>query len=145
MTLNKSPVGAERVCCILRPCAIGSPLKRCIRNHTIAPFQQCAPFSNLHEETVKALLEGMADVNARADDGATALILAATEGSTTIVEALLNKGADMKTEFTAPGKIALALAEENGHTLVAELLETHANRVAEVGRRRESMNAKRGA
>jgi ankyrin repeat protein len=73
------------------------------------------------------LLERGADVNARDHDGETALMMAASGGSPEIVQALLDKGADVNAKFTATGKTALTLAEERGHTLIMELLRSRAN------------------
>ena len=49
-----------------------------------------------HAETVNALLEAGADVNARHNDGWNALAFAALEGHTEIVNALLKAGAELK-------------------------------------------------
>ena len=78
---------------------------------------------NLHTETVRVLLEHGADVNARADDGATPLMLAASCGDPEIVQALLDQGADLNGSFVQTGKTALMLAEEHGYAGIARLLK----------------------
>jgi len=78
---------------------------------------------NMHTRTVKALLDLGADVNARAHDGGTALMLAASCGDEEIVRLLLNKGADVSGHYVATGKTAADLAAEKGHTAIIELLK----------------------
>jgi ankyrin repeat protein len=63
-----------------------------------------------------------ADVNAKADTGATALMLAAGAGKTEVVQTLLSNGADVNTR--ANGKTALMLAEEKGHTVIVQLIRS---------------------
>ena len=58
----------------------------------------------------------------KADDGGTALMLAACGGNAEIVRALLDEGADVGGKFTLTGKTALALAEEHGYSAIVELL-----------------------
>jgi uncharacterized protein len=77
---------------------------------------------NGHTKSVKALLEHGADVNAKDNDGCTALILASSSGAVDIVRNLLSRGADLSGRVAQTGKTALALAEENNHREVAELL-----------------------
>ena len=58
-----------------------------------------------HWDVVKSLLEKGADINARADNGVTALMMASYEGAVAVVNLLLNKGADVNDKsnngFTA--------------------------------------------
>jgi ankyrin repeat protein len=61
-------------------------------------------------------------VNVRANDGLTALILAASSGDTEIVRELLNRGADVSGKVVQTGKTALMLAKERDFTDVVELL-----------------------
>jgi ankyrin repeat protein len=78
--------------------------------------------TNIHTDTVNLLLDHGADVNATANDGSTALMLAASCGANDIVRALLSKGAYVTGKFTTNGKTALMLAKEKGYTEIAELL-----------------------
>ena len=79
--------------------------------------------TNMHTDTAKALLDHGADVNLMANDGSTALILAASSGATEIVRDLLSKGADVLAKLTQTGKTALMLAKEKGYTEIVELLQ----------------------
>lgn len=79
--------------------------------------------TNRQTDSVKALLEHGADVNVRANDGSTALMLAAAAGDIEIVRALLSKGADVSGRFTETGKTALMLAKEKGYTDIVSLLQ----------------------
>ena len=63
-----------------------------------------------------------ADVNARTSDGLTPLMLAAKNGRTEIITALLlDQGADVKAK-TDYDTTALMLAAQNGHTETVALL-----------------------
>ncbi len=79
--------------------------------------------TNLHTDSAKALLEHGADVNLTANDGSTALMLAASSGDRDIVRDLLSKRADLSAKFTQTGKSALMLAKEKGYTDIVRLLE----------------------
>jgi ankyrin repeat protein len=68
------------------------------------------------------LLKHGADVNATANDGATALMLAASSGEIESVRALLRSGADLSGRYAQNGKTALMLAKENNHAEILELL-----------------------
>jgi len=71
---------------------------------------------------VRAFLEKGADVNAAAENGATALHWAAAKGSVDIARVLLAAGADV-TRTDAKGLTPLALAEQKGRDEVAALLK----------------------
>ena len=82
-----------------------------------------------HAEAVKALLAGGASVDARQNDGQTALMLAAQTGDyreARTVIALLEAGANplLRTEdgWFFAGDTAKHLAERHGHEQAAELL-----------------------
>ena len=62
-------------------------------------------------------------MNATANDGCTALMLAASAGNSEIVQALLSKGAYVLGKFTATGKTALMLAREKDYTEIVKLLQ----------------------
>jgi ankyrin repeat protein len=64
-------------------------------------------------------------VNVKANDGSTALILAASSGDTEIARELLSRGADASAKLTQTGKTALMLAKEKGYTDIVQLLEAH--------------------
>ena len=82
--------------------------------------------------TVNTLLAGGADVNAIANDGATALILAASSGDTESVRALLRRGAGLGNRYSQSGETALMLAKKNNHTDIVELLSGERVRTAGV-------------
>jgi ankyrin repeat protein len=63
-------------------------------------------------------------VIAKANDGSTALMLAASSGDREIVQELLSKGAEVSAKFTQTGKTALMLAKEKGYDDIVQLLET---------------------
>ncbi len=75
-------------------------------------------------EEVEQLLREGADVNARAGNGMTPLILASWMGHTKVVELLLRRGADVKAK-TNIGSTALKLARERGHKKIIALLRKH--------------------
>ncbi len=62
-------------------------------------------------------------MNVTANDGSTALMLAASSGDSEIVRNLLSKGADVSAKFTETGKTALMLAREKDYTEIVQLLE----------------------
>ncbi len=71
---------------------------------------------------VQALLDAGADVNAKDNNGETALIQAASTGHTETVQALLDAGADVDAEG-AFEMTALMWAKRKGHTEIVELLK----------------------
>jgi hypothetical protein len=74
-------------------------------------------------EKVQALLAQGADVNAKGNDGFTALIMAARYGHTDIVQALLAKGANVNAKHDR-GWTALITAAWEGHTDIVQALLT---------------------
>lgn len=75
-------------------------------------------------EEVEQLLSEGADINARAGNGMTPLILASWNGHTKVVELLLRKGADVNAK-TNIGSTALKLATERGHKKIIALLRKY--------------------
>lgn len=73
-------------------------------------------------EEVKSLLSLGSDVNARYDAAMTPLYWAAQEGQTTIVQLLLDHGADVNGSDLLSGWTALHMAAMYGHDSVVELL-----------------------
>lgn len=77
---------------------------------------------------LQSLLKKGVDVNAKGTNGETALWMAAGAGHTEIVEALLERGADVNVKDKAYGATALYMAAQEGHTnAVKVLLESKAN------------------
>jgi hypothetical protein len=74
-----------------------------------------------HTEIVQLFLEKGADVNAKDNDGWTALMIAAEKGHSEIVQLLLEKGADVNAKDN-DGVTALMFAAANGHTEIVQLL-----------------------
>ena len=70
---------------------------------------------------LERLLNEGADINARAMNGMTPLILASWRGHTKVVEVLLRRGADVTAKSNA-GSTALTLATQRGHKKIIELL-----------------------
>ena len=70
---------------------------------------------------VQALLAKGADVNAKANNGATALMLASQNGHNEVVQDLLAKGADVNAKMT-DGATALFLASLYRHNEVVQAL-----------------------
>ena len=86
--------------------------------------QTCAlPISNC-EEGVRLLLDKGADINARAEDGMTALMHAAGDGYVSLVALLLEKGADMEIS-TGDHQTAWMAAAMRNNIEVVELLRAH--------------------
>jgi ankyrin repeat protein len=76
----------------------------------------------MHYETMKVLLEYGANVNARSDKGGTALMGAASAGDLRIVQALLDKGADLHPRLPETNESAATLAASHGYDEIARLL-----------------------
>ena len=70
---------------------------------------------------VKKLLEEGADINAKDEDGMSALQMASSDGHTDIVNLLLEEGADVNAK-NEDGKTALQMASSNGDTDIVKLL-----------------------
>jgi ankyrin repeat protein len=70
---------------------------------------------------VNDIIKKGADVNARGDDGGTALMLASQDGHTDVAKLLIEKGADVNARKN-DGVTILILASQDGHTDVAKLL-----------------------
>jgi ankyrin repeat protein len=73
------------------------------------------------------LVRAGADINARDDEGYTALAKAAKNGHLPAVQTSINLGADPNTR-TVEGKTALQFAVENGHRDVANFLRSRGAR-----------------
>jgi hypothetical protein len=80
---------------------------------------QAANIGNLNE--INALLAKGADVNAKTNDGSTALMNASQEGHKDIIDALLSKGADANAKMEN-GFTALILASRRGHKDIVDAL-----------------------
>jgi ankyrin repeat protein len=78
--------------------------------------------SNGQVEEVERLLNEGADIDARADNGMTPLILASWRGHAKVVELLLREGADVNAA-TDIGTTALRLATERGHREIIRMLQ----------------------
>ncbi len=89
-----------------------------------ADFIKAAFSGNLLE--VKNLLEKGAGINAKRDNGITALIGASIEGQQEVVEFLLTKGADVDAKVyffgRSGGATACDLADQKGHKEIVKLL-----------------------
>jgi ankyrin repeat protein len=78
-------------------------------------------YASNHSEVVELLLQKGADINARANDGNTALKSAALEGNAEVVKLLLEKGADINST-TQHGNTALRSAAFEGNVDVVKIL-----------------------
>lgn len=71
------------------------------------------------------LLRHGADVNAQAEDGVSALMLAAHAGAPDLVKLLLTAGADVNLRNQHGDSALIWVATEGGHRAIAELLLSH--------------------
>jgi uncharacterized protein len=94
-----------------------------LASHTKLELDRALLVATLMErkDAVKALLDNGAEVDFRASDGRTPLILAAGKGNRDIVELLLQAGADASLTDQA-GQTAQAVAAAKGFNDIAELL-----------------------
>lgn len=77
-----------------------------------------------HTEILALLVEHGADVNAKNNDGWTALMLASQNGHVDVVNCLLSHGADVNAK-NERGATALMAASQNGHVEVVTCLLNH--------------------
>ena len=75
-----------------------------------------------HAQVVEFLIDKGADVDARAPNHATALMMAAKSGHAEVVKLLLEADADTDIK-TADGITALKWAKESGHSKIKEMLQ----------------------
>jgi ankyrin repeat protein len=75
-----------------------------------------------HKETAKALLDRGAEIDSRAEDGRTPLMLAASKGNADLVTFFLNAGADPALTDNS-GATAASLASSKGNAEVTALLQ----------------------
>jgi uncharacterized protein len=75
-----------------------------------------------HTDTVKTLLNNYADPNAIDAEGKTALIRAVEGDHIACIQALLDKGANVKVK-ALDGSTALSVAQQRGNTEIAKLFE----------------------
>ncbi|KAG9397312.1 Ankyrin repeats (3 copies) [Carpediemonas membranifera] len=83
------------------------------------------------EELVRLLLGHGCDVNARREDGATALCIAAEDGDDEVVEMLLDAGADPKLPGPE-GRLPRDIAEGHGHDECVSLVDARVKSGADV-------------
>ena len=81
------------------------------------------------KSTVEMLIAAGANVNARAEKGATPLYWASYEGRTEVAELLIAKGADVNSRQYNEEYTPLHIACRNGHVDTAELLIKNGARV----------------
>jgi uncharacterized protein len=74
-----------------------------------------------HLDVVKELLARKVEINAKRNDGATALIAASFSGQLQVVQLLLAQGADVNAK-TGTGATALIMASQKGHLEVVRAL-----------------------
>ena len=102
----------------------GTPFADTINNDLDADLIKAAFSGELQE--VKRLLEKGANVNAKRDNGITALMGASIEGHQEVVELLLAKEADVDAKVYffghTSGATACDLASEKGHKEIVKLL-----------------------
>jgi len=97
-------------------------LERSLHLRKVPDSVLCAAASNGHVEVVRVLLEdGRCNIDARTDDGSTALWIAALQGHNDVVQKLVQHGADVNA-CTHDGRSALYAAAYRGHAKVVETL-----------------------
>ncbi len=77
---------------------------------------------NTNKQVTQFLLDNGADVNARDEDGWTALMWASTYNSRQVIQLLIDKGADVNTKDNNYGRTPLKQAYINNRSDVAQLL-----------------------
>ena len=92
--------------------AVGSPA-------TASPLIEAASMGDTQK--VQTLLEQGTDVNAKDDDGSTALMAAATYGHIEVVQNLLAQGADVNAKDNN-GSTAIMMAKKEGHKEIVRIL-----------------------
>jgi ankyrin repeat protein len=75
-----------------------------------------------HRDVVRSLLDAKADVNAKDQDGSTALMMAASIGKRDIVQLLLDSNADVNAT-TVGGDTVVRIASYKGHREVVQMLK----------------------
>jgi ankyrin repeat protein len=76
-------------------------------------------------EIAKAIIQAGANVNARSDDGETALhMAAASQSQSDVIDLLMQSGVDIEAR-NKTGKTALQLAEEKGHRDIVRVMKVH--------------------
>jgi len=90
------------------------------RNVTSQDLIKACKENNL--DGVKRALDDGADIEAKDNNGWTALILASNEGNKEIVELLLDRGADVETTIKDSLVTALIIAIDRGHKEIKKLL-----------------------
>lgn len=75
-------------------------------------------------DVIRLLIERGLDVNAKAENGYTPLMTAASVGIPAVVTLLIEKGADVNAK-TKNGSTALTVASRRGHERIVELLKEH--------------------
>ena len=99
---------------------INSPSRNAMR---VMPLHSAV--ANRRTGIVQLLLEHGADVNAAQADDFTPLHEAAQNGMLVVTQWLLDRGANTSPRLSSSGKTPLALAIEQQHEAVAELLKQH--------------------
>lgn len=99
------------------------------RGNKVPAEREAKPAKSLHQaaadgdiEQVKSLISKGADINAKDEDGDTALHIAIDHGRQDVVKPLLDKGADINTKTRYGGRTPLHQACLRGQTDTAELL-----------------------
>ena len=81
-----------------------------------------------HQDLVKLLLDAGIEINARDQNGTTALMNAALQGQTQVVKLLIERGADVNLRDKHRTS-ALLMASHEGHVEIAKLLIDHGARM----------------